>query len=300
MDDNSVCIVCCKIVKDEGVECDGECKRWFHPKCVDISTSEFKKISEGRTKVWRCNRVDCKAGAGPSTVPPYISDLELKFNIVIQKLDKLDKIDNLASGIDEIKAELSTMKMNLQALEPRVASNECCISSIKEELTDLKKLQEEFKAPSEENILEELNERRQRRRNVIVHGLPEEKTANIKEALRKDEENAISLMSRIGVNMVVGDFRCTRIGKPNRDKARPLRLIFQSEADAVKLLKAFAAFPKEDLGHISLTNDRTIKERAYLTELRNTIEKRRAQGETNLSIKYFNGTPKIISTNKKN
>jgi len=55
----TVCRVCLKEVVNKGVECEGICKRWLHPDCVKLPTTEYKNIADGVVKSWHCKRIDC-------------------------------------------------------------------------------------------------------------------------------------------------------------------------------------------------------------------------------------------------
>lgn len=303
--DKEVCVVCYKRVFDKGVECDNDCKRWFHPACMDISTAEYKKIADGIQKTWKCGRVDCTLAdvSDPPILSKQVTDLNDKFELVIKKLDKLDKLDSLAVGVEDIRKEISEIKDGLHKLEPRVASNESEIVSLKVEvanLTDFKKKIEQTGSASGDEILEEFNERIIRQRNVIIHGLEECRLSNQKDAKSMDEAKISQILVKLKVEGELSKFRCFRLGKPLPRKNRPLKVIFQSESDATRLLRAFALFIKDngddELKNVSISNDRTPKERDHLQKLRAELEDRKKNGEANITIKYTNGIPKIVQT----
>lgn len=64
MADASVCIdcgVCQKRVteRQNGLNCEGFCHKWFHSSCVGITKSEYKVLSDlGDRNLWFCE--ECK------------------------------------------------------------------------------------------------------------------------------------------------------------------------------------------------------------------------------------------------
>lgn len=68
----------------------------------------------------------------------------------------------------------------------------------------------------------------------------------------------------------------------------------------MKLLKRFSAEELAEavdrFSEISISRDKTL----LLNELRQTLDRRTKAGESNLIIKYVNGTPKIVNNNPKN
>ena len=53
------CGVCDQTVKDdgEGILCEGDCQRWFHPHCVHVSEKEYERLSQTEDP-WLCELCD--------------------------------------------------------------------------------------------------------------------------------------------------------------------------------------------------------------------------------------------------
>ncbi|KAG8258036.1 hypothetical protein J6590_036778 [Homalodisca vitripennis] len=152
------CRVCVREVVNKGVECDGACKRWFHPECVRITPAEYRKIADGTQKTWKCERVDCNVNTDDLSLK--IDHLNDQFAIIVQKLDKLDKIDGIIAGISEIKTDIQAIKATVDLLEPRVTSNETDIKVIHDEIAKIKQTRENYSGgESEEIVIQEINER---------------------------------------------------------------------------------------------------------------------------------------------
>lgn len=65
----------------------------------------------------------------------------------------------------------------------------------------------------------------------------------------------------------------------------------------------FSKFSEDNLegniADVTVSRDRTPQERGFLLDLRGQLEKRTKKGEDDLTIKYVNGTPKIVKRSKK-
>lgn len=85
-----------------------------------------------------------------------------------------------------------------------------------------------------------------------------------------------------------------RLGKSGK-KDRPIKLVFTDVGNAMKLLKHFSAEElaqaDDRFSEILISRDRTQKERLLLNEL--TLDRRTKAGESNLTITYVNGIPKL-------
>ncbi|KAG8284539.1 hypothetical protein J6590_100733, partial [Homalodisca vitripennis] len=119
-------------------------------------------------------------------------------------------------------------------------------------------LLEDRAAPSEESIIEEMNERHARAR--------ESKKRDSKEAKREDEEMLTSVIRDVQPGAIYTSLKFFHLGKASQDRIRPTKLILPSDSEAINLLKAFAKESSKFgyLKEISLSNDKTPKERDYL------------------------------------
>ncbi|ELU02313.1 hypothetical protein CAPTEDRAFT_209476 [Capitella teleta] len=132
--------------------------------------------------------------------------------------------------------------------------------------------------PSMKNILREAMQEQEkdamRKRNVIIHGLPEKKTNNREERKIENEQNIERIMDALELNLEIENFY--RLGKlPNEDAdrehttSRPLKLCFNSE-DKVKMFMGRLNKLKEaeeDIKQIRVQHDMNLQERAEIREL---------------------------------
>nr|CAI5842327.1 unnamed protein product [Callosobruchus analis] len=91
-----------------------------------------------------------------------------------------------------------------------------------------------------------------------------------------------------------------RVGKLNaqQNRPRPLKIYF-SDSLIAKFLLRHSRLLKNSAGYnnISIKDDKTIAEREKLKMLRYELNNRTQRGETNLTIKYTNGEPTIVTQN---
>lgn len=310
---SNFCPVCVRAVldSDEGICCDSACQRWFHRECVKMPKSEYLRISGDNKIRWNCFRVDCLA---PTDQP--LGKLSTQMTSVLLKLDallaKVNKIDDLAKDVNNIQTEISSMKAGLSALEPRivvaeekVANVEIDIAAVRTEVsantTKLNKLENNANTSLDEAVAE-VNDRASRLKNVLLHKVPESKKSSPSEMKEDDRKMLVTMFDALDFKPDSMTFY--RLGQKTSRKIRPLKVVFGSQVEAALLLKKFSrdAFDDVDpsLSEVSISRDRTPNERATLDSLRQEMGQRTAAGETNLTIKYFNGVPKIITSKPKN
>ncbi|ELT95853.1 hypothetical protein CAPTEDRAFT_206647 [Capitella teleta] len=130
--------------------------------------------------------------------------------------------------------------------------------------------------PSMKNILREAMQEKDamRKRNVIIHGLPEKKTNNREERKKENEQHIERIMDALELNLEIENFY--RLGKlPNEDAdrehtiSRPLKLCFNSE-DKVKMFMGRLnklGEAEEDIKRIRVQHNMNLQERAEIREL---------------------------------
>jgi len=309
----NTCPICVKLVRDsdEGVGCDGVCGRWFHRECLRMPKTEYHKLS-GNNK-WNCMRTDCIA---PAQQP--LSQISVQIGTVLSKLDdllaKVDKIDEISADILGIKSQIAVINTSLTALEPRINNIEDKVIAVESDIADFKeqidsnaakiRLLESRSEPSDaglEDVIAEMKERSLRSKNVMVFGLPESSKAKVEERAAVDRNAIQELFSFIESDFDVKLYKSFRVGKLRNDKPRPMKVILDSEAHVVKLLKASSNIVMEDISadltNVRLSRDRTKKQIEHLDALRVELASRQRAGGTELTIKFVNGLPKIVPKN---
>lgn len=296
-----ICKVCLKGVIDKGVECDGPCRNWFHPDCVRVTSAEYKKIADGTTKSWKCGRIDC---VSHSDAGDPIQELSLKMSSLLSNFTTLAtkvEIKAVSDGIDDLKNEISALREEFVTFEPRLKATEDRLDAIEEKLSSGNCGGSSNNNPEE--VIRELNDRASRARNLLFYNIPEHSGADVGARVAHDRELIVKLTQAVAPNLIQqGDIKLVRIGKPNKNKSRPLKVIFRSDSDAQALIGHFsqdtAAKTDKIFANVTVSRDRTPSERDYLKNLRSELERRTKNGERGLTIKYRNGIPTIISNSK--
>ena len=90
-----------------------------------------------------------------------------------------------------------------------------------------------------------------------------------------------------------------RLGRETPDKKRPLKVILPTKQEALQAFKCKKILEEDQTG-IYMKNDRTEAQRKLLREILTELQKQKAEGKTNLIIKYINGAPKIVEKVEKN
>lgn len=305
------CPVCVKAVLDseDGLNCDGDCKRWFHRECIKMNKTEYNRLSSDSNIKWLCTRTDCiTASSTPmALLSSQMASVLSKLDVL---LDKVDKIDSISKDVAEIRTEVSALSSSLALLEPRVSAAENNVETISQNLTSISSKvnsQEDRLATLESqsssdsslvSTIEEINQRKMRAKNIMVFGLGESVKGTAKDRTNDDVAKLRTILSAIDPTLDVNTFKLLRVGKSSRNKPRPIKVIVGCEASVQKITKTATRELLVGLGdefsHVSIGRDRTKLEAAHLNSLRAELSRRSDSGEENLTIKYINGIPKII------
>lgn len=141
-----------------------------------------------------------------------------------------------------------------------------------------------------EEIINEANERQKRASNIIIHNLMESPATE-----NADKLEINTLFSKIpGVHS--SGFHSIRLGKPRTNGSpRPLKVILENNADTLTILKSYKKLLPEET-NIHITFDKTPIQRENMKRLQTELEQRKNNGDSDLIIKYINGSPKIINS----
>lgn len=281
---------------------------------MKVSKSEYLRIAGNSSNKWYCSRTDC---IEPDKNPQALVSKQL--SSVIGKLDelliKVNKIDGISKDIADIKSEIASINSQVSALEPRVSDVEaklidissgvvCLESKITTQANIIADISKRQDSCTVESILEESSDRLRRSCNLIVYNLPESNSKELDSRVRYDTEKVEVMIRTFCPSQVVLNVKCHRIGATSGKSPRPLRVILPTNPDVQNFMKNFK---KDDLASIdpiladvTVSRDRSPRERDYLNVLREQLKRRSESGEEGLTIKYVNGTPKIVKHVPKN
>lgn len=171
------------------------------------------------------------------------------------------------------------------------------VTELKTELEELKTKQNQTQSINLEMILDEIGERERRSSNVILFGVSEcpalDDNENAEARKKRELTQVREALSNIpGYKAPVAAIRLGKIDAKPGSGPRPIKVIFSEKQSAVTILRNGKKLPSG----MSAKNDMTPYQRDYLIKLRQELEERTKQGETELTIKYINNNPKILKT----
>lgn len=210
-----------------------------------------------------------------------------KLQLLLKKMQA--HIDNsTASIMQEVKSELRDISDNLltqiQNINKRVDTIETRLDDALNRLECLEKdSQNQF---HDENIIHELKDRLYREKNFILINVPEGTGVNSDVTFIK---NALS-----DTQIKLDSVTAIRLGKKIANKSRPLKVRLECPADVIHVLKNKKLLFGET---IKCFGDNTEQERLRFKALVSQIKEREKNGESNLTIKYIRGVPRIQQKN---
>ncbi|KAG8320954.1 hypothetical protein J6590_056581 [Homalodisca vitripennis] len=172
-----ICPVCVILVTDanKGIQCDGPCNRWFHASCAGISQTEYNKLAKNDNQNWSCGRDDCINGS-KQPLNILLRQLSLFNERITSLAGKIDTLTPLPAKIDQIIEQVDSLTKNLASLDKRVSDNEEKIVILEKSIKDIPKTN----TNDIEGVVAEVNERARRASNVMIYGLPESNSPDIK------------------------------------------------------------------------------------------------------------------------
>ncbi|KAG8316279.1 hypothetical protein J6590_055022 [Homalodisca vitripennis] len=216
-----------------------------------------------------------------------------------QKIDdlsaKVDRLNDLPENVKLIQDDVKAIHDKFEQLEPRIERLEHRVSDI-ESRVDARLAD----GSGFEETLMEINDRNKRLCNVILYGIAESSQSNTESKRKHNKQQIKQLLSEVYQEANVESIKFFRIGVNKKNNSRPIKVIFPDADQARIFAKRFSDKYANGDGGISMSKDRTVKERNHLQKLRADLEARRNAGENDLTISYINGVPSISKLKSKN
>nr|CAH7726950.1 unnamed protein product [Callosobruchus chinensis]CAH7736616.1 unnamed protein product [Callosobruchus chinensis] len=117
---------------------------------------------------------------------------------------------------------------------------------------------------------------------------------NDRHALEKTD--VMKVVTHVSSSVTVNSIR--RIGRydSNKTSGRLVKVTLASPEAVRELRRKTPSLKKSDaFEKISIFADKTPRQMEYYKEVKKQLEERKGNGETNIGIKYFNGTPRIVN-----
>lgn len=141
--------------------------------------------------------------------------------------------------------------------------------------------------------ISELEERREKSKNIILFNIPES-TASTQSQKLKDDVTLVTTALQKFETVRADKVAVSRLGREMVDKTRPVKVIFSDVEEAKVVLRN-----NRLLGDgVRARADMTLKQRDQLKTLWKEIEDRREKGEEDLTVRFFESVPRIVKTQK--
>lgn len=151
-----------------------------------------------------------------------------------------------------------------------------------------------------ENIVSEAVERINRSHNIIICNLPETGAGENQTTTQEDESKVKEILDHIQGDTATAPVSIRRIGRSQNNKPRMVKVSFSFTTQARLILRNKKRLAGSAYSHISIRDDKTPQQTAYLNQLRAELKTRNDSGESNITIKYKNGVPAIVTSSSKN
>nr|CAH7733472.1 unnamed protein product [Callosobruchus chinensis] len=152
-----------------------------------------------------------------------------------------------------------------------------------------------------EEVIQEISERNERKRNIIILGVPEQEQDHDSATRVAKDKTVVSNILRAVTPALAGlDVKPIRLGKPIPGKHRLIKVTLKEDNQVIELLRAAKNLKGNPAYRsISIFPDRTpmqIDNYSY-KKLKLELDQRTANGEQNLEIRYYKGSPRIVTLN---
>lgn len=316
----AICQECTLKLKDNQLRIDcRDCGRVFHASCCNVSAADLHYLRDEGLG-WKCSRCLQQAKTSRNVAPDGFTVCREQDAgsqaLTIKHFDELMGAINLLrednrqfrSRLDDLKLDLDSCKRGIaearQLFESAVSECRSDIDALKdsnlrvnEKIRDLESRIAD-KALTLDNAIFELNERRLRQDNIVLHGLKEDLSAE--DGSDSDGLAVREMFDVLGVD--VDTFRVQRLGRhgeADNPRPRPLRVVLSSSDIVAKLLRKSSRLKTSHIfRNVYLSPDRTPHQLELHKTARAELRRRMDAGEMGLRIRTVNGLPTVVSGNR--
>lgn len=282
------------------------CDNWCHNKCVDLSISQIKyyesELKKQAGERWTCpsclretvrksqtaRKSLCATQSDPvfSNTPPA-SAMSVTLEDIMNKLNSMELANKDLRDMYNKQTEVNNLlRSEIKNLNSRLATAEVQLQSLTRNTPE----------EANEELVRECIDREKRKSNIIIFGQPE----SINDIQDNDSVKAIlnTLCPEFDASNIL---EVSRIGN-RRDqqsdvtRARPLKVRFKNVTSSLEVFKHCHKLKNStQLRHITISSDRTARQRQLYRSVRLQLVQRKNAGETNIGIKHIRGVPTIVS-----
>lgn len=144
-----------------------------------------------------------------------------------------------------------------------------------------------------ENCISEMEQRKNRSKNIIIMNVKESSKPDRNERIAEETQTIKKLLENIKLSD--NNFKLFRLGKYTQERNRPLKVCFNSSADAVEVLRNRT---KINIPNLLIFGDQTVQQRDYYKFIKARLNALIAGGDNTKTIKYINSVPTIVPLNR--
>ena len=142
---------------------------------------------------------------------------------------------------------------------------------------------------------------RKEKKNIMIVGIPEPSENNSNPDNKSDSEVVLDMLKSLKPDFNGNEMKVIRLGRrppADHQRSRPIKVILNDESEAVSLLRSARKLKSvERFKTCHMFSDKTPRQQEFYRGLKQQLDGRTQNGETNLKIVYKNDIPRIVSLN---
>ncbi|KAL1448579.1 hypothetical protein WDU94_012304 [Cyamophila willieti] len=138
-----------------------------------------------------------------------------------------------------------------------------------------------------DSIINEMNEREKRAKNVIIFDIQENDSTDVQERVEHDKSKVNAILQNLQLPILSQNSRIRRLGKKS-STSRPIIVTMENKFHAISVLKKAREANKKNI-----KKDMTPIQREKMKSLQEKLQKKKDEGDTNWTIRYIKGTPQL-------
>ena len=305
----SPCGQCKKLVKEEdsAMKCE-ICEQWYHIKCQNITKAEYNHIQGGgaskkraMTKLhWYCSTCD-KVSVN---FMKKLTSLNMKHQKLEEKVNNLEeKISSKANkeDIHEIRKDIKNLKNDHKKVQDEQEKKIKEITDQKQKNNSWADIvsKEEAEKEVDDKIAKRLKEkdeeekaRKDRMKNIIVHGIDEAEGTDPLERRASDIKEIQNILKEFcEVELKEEDIvKSMRLGKYDQTKKRPILIAVRTEDKKKEIFQNLHKL-RNAPNNISVAHDLTKNQREELQELIKEARKKEENDQSGNFMYRVRGPP---------
>lgn len=293
-----------------GSACDS-CKRVVCKSCSEISSTEIRAVVLS-AKVLKFFCPDCqenirnlpKLQSQVQKLQEEMEEIKKSLKLVQEKPSYSEVLKSVAKDNQELKAEIITLKkaVDRSDMEDEIEAAKKNTQQLMEEVEKLRETTAKGDTVNKDGLpvepaIQEMLEREVRASNLLLFGVRESDKKSREERTKHERETVQRIVGGICEGFETTNLKIFRLGKYSEGKLRPIKMVFPSKEEALKILKRKNNLSETEGVYIKC--DQTPSQRQYLRQVLAELEDRKNREGQDLAIRYINGVPRIIKFRRK-